>query len=228
VKDPRGVVRAGGLRGADLLAWLGAHPPGERDAALELLLGVAGEPAQDPVGADRMGYMPAAIAPIVRAVLAVPITRDDVLVDLGAGLGKIVMAVHLLTGARTRGVEIQADLVARGRARAADLRLEGVDFVAADALKADLDDATVVFLYLPFTGSVLEGVMARLEAVARRRQIVVCALGLDLRAFRWLRERPGDEFWLSIYESDVPGAEPRAAPAESALAAAGESVARGL
>ncbi len=226
IESARARVRLGGLRGAELLGWLAERAPEDRDAALEELLGIRGHPPQDPVGEERMGYMPAAIAPVVRAVLDAPIGPGDVFVDLGSGLGKIALAVHLLTGARALGIDLQADLVAQARARAADLALPGVEFRAEDALDADLGDASVVFLYLPFTGRVLAGVMGRLEAVARRRDLVVCALGLDLRGFGWLAERPSDEFWLSIYDSRIPGATPRAA-ARSPLAAAGEAIAAG-
>ena len=143
----------------NLLGWLEEHPAAERDAAIEMALGIDSAPAQKPLGKDRMGYMPAGIAPIVRTVLDVPIGPNDVFVDLGSGLGKVTMAVHLLTGARAIGVELQPDLVSRARAEASYLGLQGVSFVEADALNADLDDATVLFLYLPFTGDVLAGVM---------------------------------------------------------------------
>jgi hypothetical protein len=220
-------VRAGGLRGNELLSWLAGYPPEARDEALERVLGIRDLPAQDPVGKDRMGYMPSAIAPIVRAVLDVPITPDDVLYDLGAGVGKILMAVNLLAGAPARGVELQTDLVAHGRTRATELGLHDVAFVEGDALEADLDDVTVVFLYLPFTGEVLAGVMRRLEAVARRRQLVICALGLELRGFDWIAERPTEEFWLSIYDTRISGATRRPQGDQAHLAAAGEAIARG-
>jgi SAM-dependent methyltransferase len=193
-------VRRGGLRGAALLAWLGELPPGERDAAFEQALGIADSPPQRPLGEGRMGYMPSGIAAIVRTVLDAPIGSNDVFVDLGSGLGKVVMAVHLLTGARARGVEVQPDLATRARERAHDLGLD-VTFVDGDALDANLDDATVFFLYLPFTGEVLAGVMKRLRAIAERKPIVVCALGLDLHHSDWLVERPTQEFWLAIYDS---------------------------
>ncbi len=220
-------IRRGELRGANLLAWIAEHPSDSRDRALEELLGIARPVDQlgGAPGADRMPYMPSAIAPVVRAVLDVPITRDDVFVDLGAGLGKAAMAVHLLTGARARGVELQPALVAAANARARELALDGVEFVQADALEADLDDATVVFLYLPFTGDVLAGVLRRLEAVARRRQLVICTLGLDLRGADWIAARPTEEFWLSIYDSRVPGAVPRPPGSPSPLAALGEAIA---
>ena len=228
--EPREWLRRGGLRGAELLEWLGEHIPAGRDAAFERLLGIDQPPAAlanaASPGESRMPYMPSAIAPIVRAVLDVPVTPDDVFVDLGAGLGKVAMAVNLLTGARTRGVEMQPALVAAARAQATELGLHGVTFVEGDALDADLDDATVVFLYLPFTGEVLAGVLRRLEAVARRRQLAVCALGLELRGADWLVPRPTHEFWLSIYDSQIPGAAPRVRRAPLPLAALGEAIAR--
>ena len=54
----------------------------------------------------------------------------------GAGLGKAAMAVHLLTGARARGIELQPELVAAARAQARELGLDGVSFVETDALDA--------------------------------------------------------------------------------------------
>jgi methyltransferase family protein len=224
--DARARLRRGRLRGADLLGWLEEHPAAERDKAIELALGIESSPAQKPLGKDRMGYMPAGIAPIVRTVLDAPIGPNDVFVDLGSGLGKVAMAVHLLTGARAIGIELQPDLAARARAEASYLGLKGVTFLEGDALNADVDDATVVFLYLPFTGDVLAGVMARLEAVARRRDLVICSLGLDLRGFDWIVERPSEEFWLSIYDTRIPGAAPRPAQPPLALAALGEVIAR--
>jgi hypothetical protein len=228
--EPREWLQRGGLRGAELLEWLGEHIPAGRDAAIERLLGIDQPPAALasalPPGESRMPYMPSAIAPVVRAVLDVPITPDDVFVDLGAGLGKVAMAVNLLTGAQTRGVEMQPALVAAARAQATELGLHGVTFVEGDALDADLDDATVVFLYLPFTGEVLAGVLRRLEVVARRRQLVVCALGIDLRGADWLAPRPTHEFWLSIYDSQIRGAAPRPRRAALPLAKLGEAIAR--
>jgi hypothetical protein len=225
--EARDRVRRGGLRGAELLAWLQAHPPGDRDAAIERLLGIERPPAAlgEAPGDDRMPYMPSAIAPVVRAVLDVPITEHDVFVDLGAGLGKAAMAVHLLTGAPARGVELQAVLASEANAQARELALGAVSFAQGDALEADLADATVVFLYLPFTGDVLAGVLRRLEAVARRRQLVLCALGLDLHV-DWITARPTDEFWLTIYDSHIAGAEPRPARAALPFGSLGEAIAR--
>ena len=201
-------IRRGELRGDALLAWIAAIDPARRDAEVARLLGIDGAVDASPPGEDRVGYIPSGVAPIVRAIFDAPITKEDVFVDLGSGLGKVAMLVHLLTGARTRGVEIQPALVARARESAAALGLDAVSFEEKDARDADLAGGTVFFLYAPFTGPVLAATLERLRGVARTRDIVVCALGIDLRGPEWKPPRPTDSLWLSIHDS---GAAPRAA-----------------
>lgn len=145
-----------------------------------------------------------------------PVLADDVFVDLGSGRGKVVFVAHLFTGARCRGIEREGSLVrdaARARGR---LEREGpmdVSFVHSDARDAAIDDGTVFFLYVPFTGAVLKAVLDRLFVVARARAIVVCTLGFDLeRDAPWLSRRPLDAFWLAIYDSVVPGVPRRPVP----------------
>ena len=116
----------------------------------------------------------------------------DVFIDLGAGLGKVVEAAKR-TGAIARGMEIQGDLVEKARAL-------GRDVVCADAREAELGDGTVFYLYSPFTGRVLEGVMERLREVARKRPIRICAVAVDVDR-PWLRRRQLESFWLAVYDS---------------------------
>jgi SAM-dependent methyltransferase len=140
-------------------------------------------------------------------LIEVPVVADDVVVDLGAGLGKVVLLARLLTGATAHGIELQPALVHRARQAAARHALD-VRFSKGDARNAPLDDGTVFFMYLPFTGPVLSEVVGRLRTVATRRAIVVCSLGVDIdREAPWLCRRPLDSFWLAIYDSvtrDVP------------------------
>jgi hypothetical protein len=196
----------------ELLIWLASLPPSARDAAFEERFAIADAPpvTVPPGSSDLIGYHPSGVAPIVRMLMEVPVREDDVLVDLGAGLGKVVLLTRLLTQATARGIELEPALVDRARLAA---RRAGVtaSFTQGDARTKGLDDGTVFFLYLPFTGSVLREVLARLEIVASRRAIVVCSLGLDLdREAPWLERRPLDSFWLTIYDSFVPGVPPRA------------------
>ena len=54
--------------------------------------------------------------------------------------------------------------------------------------------------------------MRRLHGVAGRHAIVVCALAVDLdRHAPWLVARRIDAFWLTVYDSVVPGVAPREA-----------------
>ena len=211
-------IRQGDLRGGELLSWIEDCPPQHRELAIEQLLGVAHRPlGRARLGAGLIGYVPCGFEPVVRAVIDLPLTAADVFVDLGSGLGKATMLAHLLTGAAAQGIELQSDLVAHANERALDLRLPGVSHETADARRARLQDGNVFFLYLPFTGTALEEVMARLRAEASRRAIVVCALGVDLGCFGWLRAREPSSFWLTLYDSRVEGVPPRARSEASPL-----------
>jgi hypothetical protein len=73
----------------------------------------------------------------------------DLVIDLGSGDGRIVIAAAQKFGARGIGIELDARLVARSRENA---RLAGVServaFVHADVLLADIGEASVITLYL--------------------------------------------------------------------------------
>jgi SAM-dependent methyltransferase len=147
-------------------------------------------------------YLPCGVEEILTMVRELPLRASDELVDLGSGLGKVAMLAHLLSGARTSGIEIQPLLVAAARESCARLGLESnaITFVLANAAEADVD-GSVFFLYAPFNGQLLEAVLARLRQVARRRAIAVCAVGLELHGATWLRPRPTSSVALTLYES---------------------------
>ncbi len=186
-----------------LLTHLATLPASRRDAAVEARLGIADGANSEPPGDSLIGYHPSGLAPIVRSLLEVPVTPEDVLIDLGCGLGKVVLLAEMLTGATGRGIEIRPALVRRARACAARMGARAT-FVAADVRDAPLDDGTVFYLYDPFTGEVVDQVLARLRRVAEAHAIVVCALGIDLDV-SWLVPRALDSFWLTIYDSAVDG-----------------------
>jgi hypothetical protein len=200
------------VTGRELLDWLAGLPPHSRDQAVERYFGFpSARDRSKPPGEHLIGYHPSALSAIVRLLFEVPVTRDDWFFDLGAGLGKAVLLAHLLTGARSHGVELQPELCEAACASAARLGLgDRVTFEQGDARAVALGTGTVFFLYSPFDGPVLDLVLERLHIVARRREIVVAALGLDLaHRARWLSPRPTDAFWLTIYDSRVDGVPPR-------------------
>jgi hypothetical protein len=195
----------------DAAAWLDelSHlPPAARDSAVEARLGLPRADSRPP-GPDLVGHHASGVAAIVTALAGAPVTPDDVFVDVGSGGGKVLLLARLLTGATVRGIELRVELAESALAAAQRLGAEiAVD--VADARDARIDDGTVFFLYLPFTGGALRQFLGRLERVARRQAIVVCALGVDLeREAPWLRRRPDADFWLSLYDGPLSPRTPR-------------------
>jgi hypothetical protein len=200
-------ARADLIRGAlpaeALLELLLSVPYVERDAWADELLGLEQAPPDIPdLPRGSVPYLPSGVDEILTMVREVPIRQSDAFVDLGSGLGRVVMLTHLLSGARGVGVEIQEPLVCAARRGAAALALGGVSFVRANAADLDLD-GSVFFLYAPFNGKMLTHVLGRLESVARRRPIVVCTVGMEFRDVRWLAPRTTSSVSLSVYDSSL-------------------------
>jgi SAM-dependent methyltransferase len=197
----RARVIAGALRGRALLERIHAVPYVERDAWVDRVLGIEAPPPDVGLPRGAVPYLPCGVDEILAMVREVPLRETDELVDLGSGLGRVVILAHLLSGARARGVEIQEHLVRRARACVDALGLSGVELVHADAIETAID-GTVIFLYAPFNGDLLARALARIETAARRRAIVVCAVGLELSA-GWLAPRPAASPTLAVYDAGV-------------------------
>jgi hypothetical protein len=196
----RAQLRSGALRGQGLGALLEAQPEAECDRWIECLLGIRDLSARRPsVERELIGYQPSGVGAVLALIRDVPIVASDVFVDIGSGLGKVTMLVHLLTGADAFGLELDASLLARARERAAELRLDGVHYVQGDARELALP-GTVYFMYAPLTGAALARALVQLEVATRDRSAVLCTLGLDLAHVAWLRERPSIDLFTSIYD----------------------------
>ena len=207
----RAALTSGALRGAALLALLRSVPFCDRDIFVDTLLGLQEPPPDSPeLPRGAVPYLPCGVEEILELVLKVPLQPDDLLVDLGSGLGRVVMLAHLLSGARACGIEIQEPLVRAARTRCRELALDAVTFMHQDAAAAALS-GSVFFLYSPFGGATLERVLAHLWEVSRKRAIVVCAAGLELRGVPWLIPRQTASALLTLYDSSAPGVSPRSA-----------------
>ena len=109
----------------------------------------------------------ALIEPLLRFA---DLSSDDVLVDLGSGDGRIPIAAATVFGCRARGVETDAVLVTRARARVVEAGLvDRVDIICADLSGARLDDAGVVVAFLPVetVEKLLPSILDRLPGGAR-------------------------------------------------------------
>jgi SAM-dependent methyltransferase len=87
---------------------------------------------------------------VVAEMLALAGTgRDDYVIDLGSGDGRIVIAAARRFGARGLGVDLDEKLVAMSRENARDAGVAGrTEFRVQDALQTDLSGASVVTIYL--------------------------------------------------------------------------------
>jgi len=83
---------------------------------------------------------------------------QDLVVDLGSGDGRIVIAAARKFGARGLGIELDGGLVEKSRVNAQRANVaDRVSFVQGDVLAADISQATVVTVYL------LPGLLNRLQ-----------------------------------------------------------------
>ncbi len=76
------------------------------------------------------------------------VTAQDVVVDLGSGDGRLVIAAAR-RGARARGVEYNPEMVRLSQQRARDAGVQDrATFVQGDMFEADISDATVMAVFL--------------------------------------------------------------------------------
>lgn len=204
-KNARALVTRGELRGAALMAQLLAVPFRDRDAFADELLALPEIPDDAPdLPRGAVPYIPCSVEDIIALVRDVPVRTNDHVVDLGAGLGRVLFLTHLLTGARAHGVEIQDSLVRMARACARDLGVTEVSFEHANAAESALD-GSIFFMHAPFNGPMLASVLLRVEAVAKRRPIIVAAVGMEFPGVTWLHPLPTSSVTLALYESRVAG-----------------------
>ncbi len=119
--------------------------------ALAFVATAQGEPEYRPTvgqpGKDVI-WVPTQPHVVDQMLRRVELGPKDVLVDLGSGDGRIVIAAAK-AGAQARGVEFNADLVALSRRNAEKAGVaDRARFVHADIFETDFRDATVVSMYL--------------------------------------------------------------------------------
>ncbi len=92
---------------------------------------------------------------VVERMLALAaIKKGDVVYDLGAGDGRVVVTAAKKYGVRAVGFEIDPGLVKLAREKVREQRVEKLVEIRQEAfMKADLSPATVVTLYLSYDGN---------------------------------------------------------------------------
>jgi hypothetical protein len=150
-------------------------------------------------------YQPTPVRHILNLITAGALSEDDVFVDLGSGLGHVALLAFMLTGVRSFGIEVEAAYVASAQACAHSLQLSHVRFIHEDARAADLSNGTLFYLYSPFSGSILDDVLDRLEKESTNKPIKICALGpctATLAKESWLKPIAlPDPMQISVFQS---------------------------
>jgi hypothetical protein len=174
-----------------LLKWLPTL--GEREHAIEtvnyegydfldeLIIGVLQfeEPDTTTVqpAAEMVFYQPTPARHIFDLLERTALIEDDVLVDIGSGLGHVPMLTSICTKARSVGIELEPAYVDCAQQAAESLNLSRVTFIQQDAPSADFSNGTVFYLYTPFTGTILRATLELLRQQAKSRPIRICTFG---------------------------------------------------
>jgi SAM-dependent methyltransferase len=118
---------------------------------------IAAEPQIGQVSKDSV-WVPTPEVLIRRMLQLADTTKDDVVLDLGSGDGRIPIYAAKHFGARGIGVELEENLVRLAERKAEEAGVSHrVRFIRQDLFQADLAEATVLALYTS------PGVMTRLK-----------------------------------------------------------------
>lgn len=201
--ERRARIRRGDFDRAALLNELAAIPLELRDHWVEELLGIAYPPlGLRQLPQELVSYSPSGLSEVLFVLDHAALGPGRTLVDLGSGLGKVVLLCALLTGADAVGIELDAALVSGAREAARELGLERASFVEGDLRQAPLPDADVFYMFIPLQRSA--PLLERLEPIARRRPLALFAQGIDLKQAPWLRKTGAASYWLERFESHEP------------------------
>ncbi|HEY2821896.1 MAG TPA: methyltransferase domain-containing protein [Candidatus Acidoferrum sp.] len=217
----RDAIRRG--EGRDALLWCASQPERERprrDATrhsdsgdsydyLDELVGsvfrfaVPDAPKID-LSPEMVAYQPTPARHIFDLIRRTQLTAEDVLIDLGSGLGHVPLLIASCTQASTVGIELEPSYVESARQSAKELNLTNTTFLAQDAREADLSRGTIFYLYTPFHGAILRAVLDRLRLTAKTREIRICTFGPCtpiVDAESWLIFDSAERGHISIFRS---------------------------
>jgi SAM-dependent methyltransferase len=116
---------------------------------------------------ERVWHAPSAWLPTLLALRRLRLGRRDVVADLGAGKGGVLLLAASQPVRRVIGVEIADEFAEIARRNlelnSSRVRARETEVMTADALDWRVpDDLTVVYLYSPFVGELFTQVMQRL------------------------------------------------------------------
>lgn len=153
-------------------------PVRARSLLFVVLLALSGHGApQDTGPVHEAPYIPSPRTTVDEMLRLAEVGPRDVVYDLGAGDGRVVIAAAAKFGARGVGVEIDPRLVEQARRNAQRAGVaERVKFLGQDLFATDLREATVVALYL--SPNLNEQLRPKLLALAPGTRVVSHSSGM--------------------------------------------------
>ena len=144
---------------------------------------------------DSNHYEPLDYPFLFKCLGALELKEDDVVYEIGCGMGRVVCVMARRRVARCVGIELSAELAARARQNVASMRgrKSPVDVHALDATFADYSDGTVFYIFNSFGPTTLAAVLERIRDTLRRnprsmRIIYVNPMHEEVfESSRWLR-----------------------------------------
>lgn len=157
-----------------------------------------------------MHYIPSSYRDVFAVLDRAEVGPDDVVTDLGCGLGRAVFAASHRGAARAEGVDLIPSLISSATANLAGSRLKhrDIQFHERNALDHDLSATTLLYLFHPFgpeiLGEVIEKARNDRRAAGARRPLRIAYINpigeTVLNEAGWLRytgDLPPKREWLS-------------------------------
>ena len=106
-------------------------------------------PARSQEPLPEVPYVPTPEEVVMEMLKMAGVTRNDIVYDLGCGDGRIVITAAKVFGARGVGVDIDPNLIRQSNENARKAGVaDRVKFIEQDLFETDIQEATVVALYL--------------------------------------------------------------------------------
>jgi hypothetical protein len=157
-------------------AELQSRPRYSWDAFVERLFDISEVPRRESTKQAEMIKYQATPWEAIERLLPL-LGADDVLYDLGSGLGKVTLLAGWLTAARARGIEYDPAYALRAKTVAERFRFPRVEMIEGDVRSQDLSPGNVFYFYYPFEGSIMREVLDRLAALAATKRVRIVTFG---------------------------------------------------
>jgi len=127
-------------------------------------------------------------------------SSEDVVFDIGCGMGRILCVFALRPVRKCIGIEISTELAERARENAHQMkgRKSPIEILVADAAEADYSEGTIYCFFNPFGTKTMEVVLERIHQSVRRRHRRI-RMAYFNAAFENVMESSG---WLRCYKRE--------------------------